>query len=94
MRADVWRHGGRAARRPTMRRVADPMLFEFISPEKATPTKWPLLSKTGPPELPGLMAASICRMSWRSCTPESERSLIETLEMTPRVRVTEVAPSG
>eukprot|EP00966_Prymnesium_polylepis_P022477 517320-Prymnesium_polylepis.2 len=43
-----------------------PMLSASSSPAKATPTTLPSWSKTGPPELPGLIAASICRTSNRS----------------------------
>ena len=39
---------------------AYPMLLAEIIPLNATPTSIPIASKTGPPELPGLMAASIC----------------------------------
>jgi len=56
-----------------------PTLFAFISPEKATPTSLPDESKTGPPELPGLMAASICTHKLSVRPPTKMR------ETTPRV---------
>ena len=34
------------------------------------PITWPVMSTSGPPEFPGLMAASVCRKCW-NCRPTS-----------------------
>jgi hypothetical protein len=64
------------------------MLLADVMPLKATPTSAPVVSKTGPPLLPGLMAASICthRLSVRPPT--------RMRETTPRVALTSSPPMG
>src|SRR5262249_4810388 len=40
--------------------MANPMLLAPSTPAVLIPTTWPSASTRGPPELPGLMAASVC----------------------------------
>src|SRR4051794_39030958 len=60
--------------------MAKPMLLAPLTPAVLIPTTWPAALTSGPPELPGLMAASVCRRPDSvSVSVEIVRSLAETI---------------
>ena len=59
------------------------------------PTSLPSRPTSGPPELPGLSAASVCtRLGKRGESGAGSRSEVRTAETTPAVVVSELPPEA
>src|SRR2546427_772755 len=73
--------------------IAKPIPFEFASMAVLMPTTWPAASRSGPPLLPGLIAASVWirLVRW---TPAWISMLRPVAEMIPVVTVLVYVPSG